>query len=82
MIFCPPTAICSPQLEEKIRLEEVKIKDITRMHEATAEDLKVVEQDLLDVQEKCRQIHLVAQAEVDRTEEKRGDLEDILEAAK
>lgn len=73
---------CSPQLEEKIRLEEGKIKDIIRLQGETVADLKAVEHDLQDLQEKCHQIHLVADAEVGRTEERRSELEEVLEAAR
>lgn len=72
----------SPQLEEKIRLEEGKIKDIIRLQGETLDDLKAVKQDLQDVQDKCRQIHLVADAEVDRTEERRSELAETLETAR
>lgn len=75
-------AATSPQLEEKIKLEDGKIRDVTRMQRQTLDDLEAIEQDLQQLQEKCRQIHLVAVAEVDRTEERRGQLVDTLEAAK
>jgi hypothetical protein len=73
---------CSPELEEKARLEDVKMKESTRMEREVVEDLKAVRQDLEELQVKCRQIHLVADAEVVRTDEKRSETEESLETAK
>lgn len=52
------------------------------MQGETLDDLKAVEQDLQEVQEKCRQIHLVADAEGKTTEERENELTATLEEAR
>lgn len=52
------------------------------MQRGTLDDLEAIEQDLQQLQVKCRQIRLVADAEVERTEERSSQLADTLEAAK
>lgn len=63
-------------------MEDGKIRDVTRLHRQTLDDLEAIEQDLRELQVKTRQIHLVADAEVDRTEERRKQLMETLQAAK
>ena len=74
--------ICSPQLEEKIKLEQGKIKDLTRMQRETLDDVGAVSTDLEDLQEKCRHIHMVAEAEKRRTEERKEELASIVAEAR
>ena len=68
-------------MEEKIELEKAKIRDIVRMKKETENDQSAIEKDLEDLEEKCHHIHVVAEAEEKKTEERKGEVSDALNTA-
>lgn len=52
------------------------------MQQETLDDLNATKQDHLELKEKCRQIHLIAESEKQLTAEKKGTLSLTLNAEK
>ena len=57
------------------------MQDLARMKKETEDDQSAVEKDLEDLEEKCHHIHLVAEAEEQKTEERKGEVSGVLKTA-
>ena len=72
----------SPLLTEKIEFEAGKIRDTTRLRHETLDDLDSIKHDLLELQDKCYQLQLVADAEKIKTEERIEEMTGTVNKAK
>lgn len=72
----------SPLLTEKIEFEAGKIRDITRLQRETLDDLNSVKHDLLELQDKCYQLQLLAEAEKIKTAERIEEMTETVNQAK
>lgn len=67
---------------EKIEFEAGRIRDTTRLQRETLDDLNSVKHDLLELQDKCYQLQLLADAEKMKTGERIEEMTETVNKAK